>query len=322
MIQTRCNPTENPRVIPILTPNCMRESCSWRLNVWNVVLIHWSKATGHIKTRSNMYPTIINLMVLDLQMVPSFRYRPNPLYFLMCLAQATAKLIVTIGTHILLQITMGMCPSSTGDGLGHSHMGYSLPHTTIQNSPVPNHTDRTHLMIYRCLLQKDTPRQTDPIILDHWGQGGGGGVWKEQDYAYRSRDNPVDIHDEQPIPVHLSFRCRKKTTRLKEEEVPSRARRPIRREVMWDHRPRWYIPRYTDPMNAKETDNKVFFKLVKQQRSVRNTSSKVLHYEGQTFSSTEGLLMLFLNTLRNWLHLLTVRSLIKITQIKSPSTSY
>ena len=34
---------------------------------------------------------------------------------------------------------------------------------------------------------------------------------------------------------------------------------------------------------------KVFYKLVKQQRSVKNTSTtEVLHYKGQTFSSTEG----------------------------------
>ena len=48
--------------------------------------------------------------------------------------------------------------------------------------------------------------------------------------------------------------------------------------------------KFTDLMNAKESDTQVFYKLVKQQRSVKNTSTtEVLHYEGKTFSSTEGI---------------------------------
>ena len=38
--------------------------------------------------------------------------------------------------------------------------------------------------------------------------------------------------------------------------------------------------KFYDLMNAKETDTKAFYKLGNQQRSVKNTSTKVLHFEG------------------------------------------
>ena len=46
---------------------------------------------------------------------------------------------------------------------------------------------------------------------------------------------------------------------------------------------------YTELMLAKEMDTKIFYKLVNQQRSTENTAMEVLHFEDQTFSSTEGI---------------------------------
>ena len=60
-------------------------------------------------------------------------------------------------------------------------------------------------------------------------------------------------------------------------------------------------------MLAKETDTKVFFyKLVNQQRSGKNTSTEVLLFEGQTFTTTEGVANVFSEHFRN---LATIESL-------------
>ena len=40
-------------------------------------------------------------------------------------------------------------------------------------------------------------------------------------------------------------------------------------------------------------DTKIFYKLVNQQRSTKNTATEVLHFEDQTFSSTEGIASAF-----------------------------
>ena len=45
--------------------------------------------------------------------------------------------------------------------------------------------------------------------------------------------------------------------------------------------------KYTELMLAKEMDTKIFYKLVNQQRSTKNTATEVLHFEDQTFSPTE-----------------------------------
>ena len=51
--------------------------------------------------------------------------------------------------------------------------------------------------------------------------------------------------------------------------------------------------KYTELMLAKEMDTKIFYKLVNQQRSTKNTATEVLHFEDQTFSSTEGIASAF-----------------------------
>ena len=51
--------------------------------------------------------------------------------------------------------------------------------------------------------------------------------------------------------------------------------------------------KYTELMLAKEMDTKIFYKLVHQQRSIKNTATEVLHFEDQTFSSTEGIASAF-----------------------------
>ena len=51
--------------------------------------------------------------------------------------------------------------------------------------------------------------------------------------------------------------------------------------------------RYTELMLAKEMDTKIFYKLVNQQRSNENIATEMLHFEDQTFSSTEGIASAF-----------------------------
>ena len=75
----------------------------------------------------------------------------------------------------------------------------------------------------------------------------------------KDEDNPLDIQ-------------RKRAHRL--------MRHTIRQQVYLDKQ-----ARYQEPMEAKDTDIKVFYSLVNQQRSSKSTGSEVLHYDGMTYSS-------------------------------------
>ena len=74
---------------------------------------------------------------------------------------------------------------------------------------------------------------------------------------------------------------------------------------------------YTELMLAKEMDTKIFYKLVNQQRSTKNAATEVLHFEDQTFSSTEGIASAFLIIFRNWQLLPRARCLMRIIPTRS-----
>ncbi|MEW8547288.1 MAG: reverse transcriptase family protein, partial [Candidatus Thiodiazotropha sp.] len=57
--------------------------------------------------------------------------------------------------------------------------------------------------------------------------------------------------------------------------------------------------KYAELMLAKEMDTRVFYKLVNQQRSSRSTATELLHFEGQAFSSAEGIAGAFSNHFKN-----------------------
>ena len=75
--------------------------------------------------------------------------------------------------------------------------------------------------------------------------------------------------------------------------------------------------KYTKLMLAKEMETKIFYKLVNQQRSTKNTATEVLHFEDQTFSSIEGIASPFSDHFRNWQLLPRARCLMRIIPTRS-----
>ena len=61
-------------------------------------------------------------------------------------------------------------------------------------------------------------------------------------------------------------------------------RRTIREQIYLDKQ-----DKYEKLMDAKETDTKVFYSLVAQQRSTKSTDTKVLHYNGNTYTEVESI---------------------------------
>ena len=62
-------------------------------------------------------------------------------------------------------------------------------------------------------------------------------------YSRKLQDNSVEVLNEQQIPVHFSYRGRRKTARLKEEEDFTLVKRPTRQDKS-NQRPRQPIPRF------------------------------------------------------------------------------
>ena len=57
--------------------------------------------------------------------------------------------------------------------------------------------------------------------------------------------------------------------------------------------------KYTELMLAKEMDTRIFYKLVNQQRSARSTATELLNFDGQAFSTAEGIASAFSSHFKN-----------------------
>ena len=57
--------------------------------------------------------------------------------------------------------------------------------------------------------------------------------------------------------------------------------------------------KYIELMLAKEMDTRIFYKLVNQQRSARNTATELLNFDGQAFSTAEGIASPFSSHFKN-----------------------
>ena len=73
-------------------------------------------------------------------------------------------------------------------------------------------------------------------------------------YSRKPQDYSVEALNEQPIPVHFSYRGRRKTARLKGEEDFTPVKRPTRQDK-WNQRPRQPIPRFQRTQGPQDVNH-------------------------------------------------------------------